>query len=132
MDKNAGIRQRPRCAPLVIPPLGSSSEALPTDVDGAESLMDGLTIVPSVNAVLSLSSVTSSTPAMFTGDRGPSFATRSGGPRGDISVLSALSAPTYLLGRESGGVAGVIGGTSGGGQSGILGGVGTSSARTLS
>ena len=125
MDNNAGIRQCPRRTSLVIPPLDSSSEVLCTDVDGAESLMGGLTIVPAVNAVYYLPSETSPTsPAMFTGDGGLSFATRSGGPRDDISVFLALSAPTYLLGRASGGVAGVIGGMSGGSQSGILGGGG--------
>ena len=66
MDNNAGICQRPCRAPLVVPPLDLISEVLRTDVDGAGSLMGGLTIVPSVNAVLSLPSVTSpSSPAMF-------------------------------------------------------------------
>ena len=72
MDVNAENRQRSRRTPLVIQPL--DVEVLSADVDGVESLMDGMTILPSVNSVFSLGSGTAPTPtSLVTGVRGPSF-----------------------------------------------------------
>jgi hypothetical protein len=115
MDNNAEGRQRARRTPLVLPLLGEDLEVLRTDVDGVGSLMEGMTIVPSVRLVLSLPSVTTPTStALVTGGGVPSFPTRSGGPRGDTSVLLAQFARTGLAWGDG---AGVIGGMSGGGQS---------------
>jgi hypothetical protein len=63
MDNNAEGCQRVRRTPLLPPLLGEDLEVLRTDVDGVGSLMEG--------------------------DGVPSFPTRSGGPRGDTSVLLA-------------------------------------------
>ena len=91
MDNNSEGRQRAHRTPLVLPLLGENLEVLRTDVDGVGSLMEGMTIVPSVNLVLSLPSVetTPTSTALVTGGGVPSFSTRSGGPRGDMSVLLA-------------------------------------------
>jgi hypothetical protein len=61
MDNNAEGRQRAHRTPLVFPLLGEDLEVLRTDVDGVGSLIEGMTIVPSVSSVLSLPSVTTPT-----------------------------------------------------------------------
>ena len=122
MDGMTGDRQRPRRTPIVIPPIDLDVHS--ADVDGVESLMDRLTIVPSVPSVYSLASGTAPTPSLSVPVvRGcsPSFPLQSGGPRGDnMSVLSALTAPAALSGRSEyggpiGGLASGDGGAGGGG-----------------
>ena len=115
-----GNRQRSRCTPLVLP--SPDLEVTSADVDGVGSMMDGLTIVPSVPSVYSLGSGTAPTPTSSVSDvRGSSFPLRSGGSRGDtISVLSALTAPAALTGQSMfGGIVGCVvvgdGGAGGGG-----------------
>ena len=115
MEKNAeGRQRRDRRIPVVLPLL--DLDVLSADVDGVGSLMDGMTIVPSAPSVFSLASVAS--PVGIGAVH--SFAPRSG----DLSVLSALTAPDALSGRTvfGGGGAGFGGVTEGDGQSGILGG----------
>jgi len=100
MDVNAENCQRSRRTPLVIQPL--NVEVVSADVDGVESLMVGMTILPSIRLVVSVGSSTAPTPmSSVTGFRMPSIPPRSGGSRGDnISVLSALTAPAALSGRS--------------------------------
>jgi hypothetical protein len=100
MDVNAENCQRSRRTPLVIQPL--NVEVVSADVDGVESLMEGMTILPSIRLVVSVGSSTAPTPTLLvTGFRMPSIPPRSGGARGDnISVLLALTAPAALSGRS--------------------------------
>ena len=126
VDSNAEGRQRARRTPCAFPLL--DLEVLSTDVDGVGSLMDGMTIVPSVPSVRSLASATTSTSMI--GASHP-FASRSGGPRSDtMSVLLALTAPPALSGWTVFGSrgAGSIGVTVVGEQSNIRGGGGKNSA----
>ena len=100
MDVNAENRQRSRRTPLVLQPV--DVEVVSADVDGVESLMEGMTILPSIRSVFSVGSNTAPTPtSSVTGFRMPPIPPRSGGSRGDnISVLSALTAPAALSGRS--------------------------------
>jgi len=119
MDKRAEGRQRPRRTPVDLPLL--DLEVASTGVSCVGSLMEGMTIVPSVPSVRSI--VSSTTPSMV-GTRHP-VSTRSGGPRGDtMSVLSALTVPAALSGRTVfGGGGALLGGTTvAAGQAGGLGG----------
>ena len=100
MEFPAGNRPRACRTPLV---LSSDLTFTSADVDGVGSMMDGMTIVPSVQSVYSLGSGTAPTPTSLVSDaRESSFVPlRSGGSRGDtISVLSALTAPAALTGRS--------------------------------
>jgi hypothetical protein len=100
MDVNAENCQRSRRTPLVIQPL--DVEVVSADVDGVKSLMEGMTILPSLRSVVSVESGTAPTPtSSVTGFRMPSIPPRSGGARGhNISVLLALTAPAALSGRS--------------------------------
>ena len=92
MDRTEA-RQRPRRTPVDLPLL--DLEVVSTDVSVVGSLMEGMTIVPSVPSVRSV--VSSTTPSTF-GAR-PPVSARSGGPRGDtMSVLSGLTVPAALTG----------------------------------
>ena len=91
MDNRAEGRQRPRCTPVDLPLL--DLEVVSTDVSCVGSLMEGMTIVPSLPSVCSI--VSSTTPSTF-GTQHP-VTLRSGGPRGDtMSVLLALRVPAAL------------------------------------
>ncbi len=96
MDVNAENCQRSCRTPLVIQPL--NVEVVSADVDGVESLMEGMTILPSIRSVVSVGSSTAPKPTLsVTGFRMPSIPPRSGGSRGDyISVLLALTAPAVV------------------------------------
>ena len=127
MDSNAEGRQRARRTPCAFPLL--DLEVLSTDVDSVGSLMEGMTIVPSVPSVRSLASVTTSTSTI---GASLTFASRSGGLRSDtMSVLLGLTVPSALTGRtvfgNSG--AGSIGGTAVVNNRIFLGGGGKNSAR---
>ena len=94
MENRDEVRQRPRRTQVDLPLL--DLEVVSTDVSCVGSLMEGMTIVPSVPSVRSI--VSDTTPITF-GARHPATA-RSGGPRGDtMSVLSALTVPAALSGR---------------------------------
>ena len=119
MDKKAEGRQRPRRTQVDFPLL--DLDVVSTVVSCVGSLLEGMTIVPSVPSVHSI--VSSTTPSMF-GTRHPS-SSQSGGPRGDtMSVLSALTVPAALSGWTVFGGAGALlsGTTVGAAQAGGLGG----------
>jgi hypothetical protein len=98
-------------------------EVVSADVDGVESLMEGMTILPSIRSVVSVGFGTAPTPtSLVTGFRMPSIPPRSGGSREDnISVLLALTAPAALSGRSmfggNGGKIYEVGHSEGGGWS---------------
>ena len=97
MEHNAEVRQRSRRTPVNLPLL--DFEVLSADVDSVGSMMEGMTIVPLASSVLSFPSA--ATPAAAVLPTGfPSFTSRSGGPRGDMSVLSGFTAPVVLFRQE--------------------------------
>ena len=96
MEQNAEVNQRSRRTPVNLPLL--DFEVLSADVDAVGSMMEGMTIVPSAPSVVSFPNA--STPAAVLPTSVPSFASRSGGPRGDMSVLSGFTAPAVLSGRS--------------------------------
>ena len=92
------LRAVARCTPVNLPLL--DFKVLSADVDFVGSMMEGMTIVLLAPSVLSFPSA--ATPAASVLPTGvPFFTSRSGGPRGDMSVLSGFTAPAVLSGRRS-------------------------------